>query len=187
MGLFTGVRTDSNKDSVRAAAFELSIPGVDTATFRKVTGLSSKHEVVTEVKSSSGGKVTVLKQPGRFVLGEITFERGFTDSMELWEWRQDIIDGKIQSSRKDCTISLFNHEGDQVVEYEREKYATRSDFKIKKRLQAASGDTIAVEWQGSFVDKESGKLVEVHGAEFWKMRNGRLIEWRAYSNQYSDP
>jgi len=75
---------------------------------------------------------------------------------------------------------------EQVVEFERKKFASRTNFKIKKTLRAASGDTIAVEWAGSFVLKESGKLIEMHGAEFWKMRNDRLVEWRAYNNLYSD-
>lgn len=116
--MFTGSRTDTVADSVRSAAFQMSIPGMDdTATFRKVSGLSSKHEVVTEVKSGAMGKVTVLKQPGRFVLGEVTLERGFTTSMDLWDWRETIINGQIQDNRKDVTITLFNHGGDPVVAY----------------------------------------------------------------------
>ena len=71
---------------------------------------------------------------------------------------------------------------DQVVEFERSNFASWTDFKIKKTLRAASGDTIAVEWEGSYLDKQSGELTEMYGGEFWKMREGRLVEWRAYSN-----
>jgi uncharacterized protein (TIGR02246 family) len=70
---------------------------------------------------------------------------------------------------------------DQVVEFERNNFASWTDFKIKKTLRAASGDTIAVEFEISYVDKKSGKFAELFAGEFWRMRDGRLSEWRAYS------
>jgi nuclear transport factor 2 (NTF2) superfamily protein len=56
----------------------------------------------------------------------------------------------------------------------------RKEYTIRKTLRAASGDTIAVEWHSTFIN-DDGTPGESHGGEFWKMRNGRLIEWRAYS------
>ncbi len=70
---------------------------------------------------------------------------------------------------------------DQILDLERESIAACTNFAIKKTLRAASGDTIAVEWESSFLDKKSGKLMTNRGGEFWKMRNDRLVEWRAYS------
>ena len=70
---------------------------------------------------------------------------------------------------------------DQVVEFERNNFASWTDFKIKKKLRAASGDTIAVEFEISYVDKKSGEPVELFAGEFWRIRDGRLFEWRAYS------
>jgi nuclear transport factor 2 (NTF2) superfamily protein len=69
---------------------------------------------------------------------------------------------------------------DQVIEFERKNFSSWTDFKIKKTLRAASSDTIAVEWEGTFIDKQSGKFTEMYGGEFWKIRDDRLIEWRAY-------
>jgi uncharacterized protein (TIGR02246 family) len=74
---------------------------------------------------------------------------------------------------------------EQVVEFTRNIFASWTDYKIKKTLRAASGDTIAVEWEGSFVDKQSGEFTEMYGGEFWKMSDGRLIEWRAFSRNYA--
>lgn len=73
---------------------------------------------------------------------------------------------------------------DQVVQFERDNFASWTDFKIKKTLRAASGDWIAVEWEGSFVDKKSGITRAMYGGEFWKIRNGCLVEWIAYSTDY---
>jgi phosphoglycolate phosphatase-like HAD superfamily hydrolase len=55
----------------------------------------------------------------------------------------------------------------------------RRDYQLRKTLRAADGDTIAVEWESSYrADDDSP--VRGRGAEFWTMRYGLLIEWRAY-------
>ena len=52
-------------------------------------------------------------------------------------------------------------------------------FQIEKTLRAASGDTIAVEWETSWTDS-AGRQRTGHGGEFWTMRDGLLLEWHAY-------
>jgi len=54
------------------------------------------------------------------------------------------------------------------------------------RLRAASGDTIAVEFEVSAILLEGEKQVEIYGAEFWKMRNNRLIEVSLYTTIYTE-
>jgi ketosteroid isomerase-like protein len=57
------------------------------------------------------------------------------------------------------------------------------DFTIKKTLRMACGDMIGAEWVSSFRDRRTGEWVEEHGAEFWRIRDDRLSEWRAYSTE----
>jgi putative hydrolase of the HAD superfamily len=61
----------------------------------------------------------------------------------------------------------------------------RRDFRLRKTLRAADGDTICVEWESSY-RTEDGQLVRGRAAEFWTMRYGLLIEWRAYYHRLSD-
>jgi putative hydrolase of the HAD superfamily len=56
---------------------------------------------------------------------------------------------------------------------------TRHDYELHKTLRAADGDTICVEWQSSY-RTDDGRLVRGAAGEFWTMRYGLLIEWRAY-------
>ena len=56
---------------------------------------------------------------------------------------------------------------------------TRHDYELHKTLRAAEGDTICVEWESSYRD-DAGELVRGRAGEFWTMRYGLLIEWRAY-------
>lgn len=62
---------------------------------------------------------------------------------------------------------------------------TRRDYELHKTLRAAEGDTICVEWQSSYTD-EHGRQVRGRAGEFWTMRYGLLIEWRAYYHRIAD-
>lgn len=61
----------------------------------------------------------------------------------------------------------------------------RHDYQLRKTLRAADGDTICVEWESSY-RTEDGQLVRGRAGEFWTMRYGLLIEWRAYSFRLTD-
>lgn len=55
----------------------------------------------------------------------------------------------------------------------------RHDLRVRKRLRAASGDTIAVEHESTHADAE-GNVTTAASAEFWTLRRGLIIEWRVY-------
>lgn len=114
MGMF---RDGKVKDSLTAASFGLFIEKELVGTFRKCTGLSSKNEVIKEVKVKEG-KTVVQKQPGGVTVGDVTLERGVTDSLDLYEWRQLILDGKINANRRPCSIVVYAPNEDPVARYE---------------------------------------------------------------------
>ena len=61
----------------------------------------------------------------------------------------------------------------------------RHGYQLRKTLRAAEGDTICVEWESSYHD-EHDHLIRGRAGEFWTMRYGLLIEWRAYYFRLSD-
>jgi nuclear transport factor 2 (NTF2) superfamily protein len=61
----------------------------------------------------------------------------------------------------------------------------RHDYELHKTLRAAEGDTICVEWQSSYRDQD-GRLVRGRAGEFWTMRYGLLIEWRAHYHRLTE-
>ena len=63
------------------------------------------------------------------------------------------------------------------------KFAIQGEHWVRKAFRAASGDTIAVEWE-DYALGDDGKYNLGYGGEFWKMRDGRLLEWRAYFQDY---
>ena len=104
-------------DSLPAASFGLEIEKESVGTFRKCTGLESKHEVIKETKVI-GGKTMVFKQPGQLTVGDVTLERGTTDNMDLYEWRLKILDGEVAKERRPCSIVVFNQKEEPVARYE---------------------------------------------------------------------
>jgi nuclear transport factor 2 (NTF2) superfamily protein len=62
---------------------------------------------------------------------------------------------------------------------------TRHDYELHKTLRAAEGDTICVEWESSYRN-DAGQLVRGRAGEFWTMRYGLLIEWRAYYHRLTE-
>jgi putative hydrolase of the HAD superfamily len=53
------------------------------------------------------------------------------------------------------------------------------NFRLAKRLRAADGDTVAVEYRSSF-ERSDGTTVETAAGEFWKLRRNKLVEWHCY-------
>lgn len=59
------------------------------------------------------------------------------------------------------------------------------EVQIEKTLRAATGDTIAVEWESTSTLAD-GIHLEGYGGEFWTMRDDRLREWHAYNMTHGE-
>ena len=104
------------RDSLQASSFGLEIDKVTVGTFRKCTGISTKNEIIKEVKVLDG-KTIVQKQPGQLTVGDISLERGYTDSLDLYEWRDEIVNGNVAGNRKDCSIIVYNVKEEEVARF----------------------------------------------------------------------
>ena len=61
-------------------------------------GLGSTTEVIEN--REGGDNTTVRKLPGKTTYTDITLKWGLTSSTELWEWRQQIIDGDVAAQER---------------------------------------------------------------------------------------
>jgi len=64
-----------------------------------------EHKVV-----DSRGRELIQKIPGRLKWESVTLKRGITDNMDIWDWRQLVIDGKVDEARKNGSIVMFDQE-----------------------------------------------------------------------------
>ena len=78
--------------------------------FKSMSGMDSETEVI---EFKQGNDMVVRKKPGRTTYANITLERGYTATDDLWQWRKNIEDGVID--RRAGTITVLDQDMDAVV------------------------------------------------------------------------
>jgi phage tail-like protein len=78
--------------------------------FKSVSGMDSETEVI---QFKQGNDSVVRKKPGRTTYSDIVLERGFTATDDLWQWRKNIEDGKID--RRSGSIIVLDQDGQTEV------------------------------------------------------------------------
>ncbi len=107
-----------HEDFLEVFAFSLDLSGKAVGFFNEVSGITSENEVITHNATNDDGKGAVRKSPGRLKFGDITLKRGITSSMQLWEWRQEVVDGEMDKCRKTVTITLYNRAFKAVAKWD---------------------------------------------------------------------
>jgi phage tail-like protein len=78
--------------------------------FKTMSGMDSETEVI---EFKQGNDKVVRKKPGRTTYANISLERGFTASNDLWTWRKNIEDGIID--RRSGTIMVLDQDMTTIV------------------------------------------------------------------------
>ena len=106
------------KDPQVVHHFSLEIQGIETATFQQATIGGSSTDVIEHREVGSDGKQYITKQAGNLKFDDIVLKQGVTDDMSLWNWRQKVVDGKIDDARKDGSIVLRDSENNPIARYD---------------------------------------------------------------------
>jgi phage tail-like protein len=104
-------------DLINTFSFSLEIDQVILGTFRKCTGIESETEIVEYKEMTSDGKMIIRKQPGAMKWTDITLERRIDSSVQLWEWRKEVIYGKIDNARRSGSIVARDSEHAEVARW----------------------------------------------------------------------
>ncbi len=102
--------TGDRKDPYRGYNFRVEIDGITRAGFREVSGVDTSTDSADYREGTDGP--TARKLPGLVKYSNITLKWGISDDTELWEWRQSVMDGKVQ--RKNGSIILMDTAGKEV-------------------------------------------------------------------------
>lgn len=109
----TGVR----RDPFRGFKFRVQIDGIQRAGFREVSGLDAATDSA-DYREGDDLTVTISKLPGLNKFANITFKQGITDDLDLWNWRKQVMEGKIKDARKNGSIVLMDDEGKDVAQWD---------------------------------------------------------------------
>ena len=98
--------------------FAIEIGGAVGGYFTEVSGLGSENEIIEQKVVNSKGVEIVLKIPGRLKWGDITLKRGITSNMDMWDWRQMVVDGRAKDARKNGSIVMFDRDGAEAARWD---------------------------------------------------------------------
>lgn len=99
-------------DPYKAFNFLVEIDNIAHAAFSEVSGLESETAVI---EYRSGSEHLTRKLPGLTKFGNIVLRRGITQDHELWDWRQNIVDGN--PDRRNGSIVLLDDQRNPVLRW----------------------------------------------------------------------
>ena len=106
------------EDPLVAFKFGLEIEGKLGGFFTTVGGIGSESEVVDhKIVNPDTGETIIQKIPGRLAWTDVTLKRGVTSSVDVWDWRQQVVDGKVEDARTNCSIIAFNQANEEIARW----------------------------------------------------------------------
>lgn len=106
--------TGSRKqDPYRAFHFKVELDGITRAGFREASGLDASNDPIEYREGTD--TMTARKMPGLAKYSNVTLKWGHTTDDDLWKWRKQVIDGKIQ--RKNFSIVVIDEDGSEKTRW----------------------------------------------------------------------
>jgi phage tail-like protein len=97
--------------------FAVEADGVTLGYFRKCSGVESETETIEFKEATKDGKLIIRKVPGAMKWANISLERRIDASAALWEWRKQVIDGDVDSARRNGSIVLYDSKHTEVARW----------------------------------------------------------------------
>jgi phage tail-like protein len=107
--------TGDRKDPYRGFNFRVEIDGISVGSFSDVSGLSSDGDIV-EYRNGDDVPLHVRKLAGLRKVSNLTLKRGYTDNRELWDWRNNVVNGV--PDRRNGAIVLMDEQRKDVLRWE---------------------------------------------------------------------
>lgn len=102
--------------------FQLRLDGREgSGLFTEATGGGSENSIIEQKVAMPNGSVEIKKIPGNLKFNDITLKRGVDPDRMLWDWRQQVIDGKFKEARCNGTIQMLDSSFGPVATYSFER------------------------------------------------------------------
>lgn len=106
------------EDPLVAFKFGLEIEGKLTGFFTTVGGIGSESEVVEhKITNPDTGETIIQKIPGRLAWTDVTLKRGVTSNVDVWSWRQQVVEGNIDDARTNCSVVAYNQANEEIARW----------------------------------------------------------------------
>lgn len=107
----------ANRDPLVGFHYAIEVQGVVTGYFTECSGIGSEHELIEHKVVDEKGRESILKVPGRLKWQDITLKRGITDNMDIWDWREEVVQGHVDDARHNGSIVMFNQALEEVARW----------------------------------------------------------------------
>lgn len=104
------------KDPLRNFRFLVEIDGISQGSFSEATIPDISQDPIEYREGNE--PPTMRKIPGLVKYGNVTLKWGITDSMDLYNWRKLVEQGKTKDARKNMAIILLDEEGNPSARWE---------------------------------------------------------------------
>ena len=111
----------AGRDPLVGFHYAIEVQGVVTGYFTECAGIGSEHELIEHKIVDEKGRETIHKVPGRLKWQDVTLKRGITDNMDIWDWREEVVQGKVDDARRNGSIVMFNQGLDEVARWNFER------------------------------------------------------------------
>jgi phage tail-like protein len=128
------------KDPYRNFRFLLEIDSIVQAGFSECTIPDTTSDVVDYREGNE--QPSARKLPGLTKWGNITLKWGATDSLDLYNWRKLVEQGKMKDARRKVTVILQDEEGNNAARWE---FVDAWPSKYDAPDVTAKGNDVAVE------------------------------------------
>lgn len=105
----------ARQDPLRNVRFRLEIDGLQLAGFSEVAIGATTTDVIDYREGTDPLHVRKLSGLTRF--GNVSLKRGVTDSLELFEWHRQIVQGQLSTNRKNVVIVVLSEAGDDKARF----------------------------------------------------------------------
>ena len=105
------------RDPLVGFHYAIEVQGVVTGYFTECSGIGSEHEVIEHKIVDEKGRELIQKIPGRLKWENVTFKRGITENMDIWDWRETVVQGQVDDARRNGSIVMFNQSLEEVARW----------------------------------------------------------------------
>ena len=121
--------------------FKVEINGITQANFLEVIIPEVANEVI-EHREGTQPTNTAVKQAGLVTCGNLILTWGMNGSMELYNWRKLVEQGKLSQAKRNIAVTVMDEEGNDVVRF---TFTNAWPSKYKAPDLNAMGNGIAIE------------------------------------------
>ncbi|MGH9226470.1 MAG: phage tail protein [Acidimicrobiales bacterium] len=110
-------KSGRDTDPLVGFTFGLDIDGLSMGYFTECGGLGSENDVIPHEVVDNSGHEVVQKIPGRLKWDDISLKRGITADMHIWDWRQQVEEGKMKDARRNGSVIMYDRNYEEVARW----------------------------------------------------------------------